>query len=369
MKKKLPLIVLLLYSIAAIGQVAGPRSGTYFSTAPLAGSERTWTDVGNAGATDHQFASFGDLKDVPGSHTDYLVVTGFRMNLPANAQVTGIAVYVESSDPDASTSDYSIRLVRRGAPAASDHSSGAIYPGLADRERYRTYGGFGDMWNETWPVAEINSDNFGVAIAAQRAVTGRPTSGRIDNIRIAVYYNTTLPLTLTRFSASLKQGKVQLNWTTAGESDMDRFELQRSASGSDFHSFGTVICTNQRTAANYVFNDYAPLQGTSYYRLKILATDGSVSYSKTVQVNFNAEHAVMLYPSPWKKGTALKIMNAGNRKLVIRFYDHTGQLVTTITSSSDQVPVDNISKTKGILRYKVSDENGEAAGAGTLVVY
>ncbi len=256
----------------------------------------------------------------------------------------------------------------------TDRSSGAAYSvssSFAIKDTYQDYGGESDLWNESWTATAINNSGFGVAVAAQRSQTGTGTNGRIDNIRIAVYYNviSTLPVKLINFSAQAKTEIVRLSWTTAEESDMDRFEVQRSANGTEFSSFGTIICTNQRTVTAYAFNDYAPLQGISYYRLKILEKDGKTSYSKIVTVQQNIENATTLYPSPWKKGSALNIRNAGNEKLSIQFYNYTGELVTKLTTSSGQVPVDILSNTRGILRYKVYNEKKEVTGSGTLMVY
>lgn len=337
----------------------------------LRGSDKSWVNTENIGASDNQYATFGNLSDVIGAHTDYLLAQGFGMNIPANAQITGIAAYIESSDMNSCTGDYNIRIVKKGEIGTNEHSSGDLYLNGDSKDPYRVYGGAADLWGESWTADDINSNDFGIAVAAQREVTGRQTEGRIDNIRIAVYYfiPTTLPLKLTAFRAIPSNDKVRLEWTTSDESSMDRFEVQRSAEGTDFKSFGTVICKNQVTATSYSFNDYSPFPGASYYRLKIFEKSGAITYSKIVTVRIVSDPEITLYPSPWKKGEGLFIRNAGNEKLTIQFYNESGEMAAKVSTSSGQVTMPALPNVKGLLRYKVFNEKDELKGSGTLLVY
>ncbi len=375
MKKLLLLTTCVALSACLLAQVAGPKSAASFNIRPLNGSRQSWTNVSNAGSSDNVYATTGDISGSSGSYTDYLEATNYGFNLPANANITGIAVDVERSDPNTSTADYSIRLVKGGNVAGTDHSTGAMYSSTENFEIsdiVRTFGGDGDLWGETWTPAEINATDFGALVSAQRAVDGTVTNGRIDNIRVTVYYsiNLTLPLKLTSFTATPKNDLVRLNWVTSEETNMDRFEVQRSANGTDFTSFGTVICKNHILATAYSFNDYSPIQGSSFYRLKIFENTGNVSYSKVVAIQAHTEAApVALYPSPWKKGEGLFIKNANNEKLTIHFYTNTGELTAKVTTSSNVVPTEGIAAAKGLLRYKVFNVNNEVVGSGTLMSY
>lgn len=371
MKKFLLLSSFSLLSYVLQAQIAGPQSAKVFNNVSLEGSDNAWTDMENAASSDQQYASFGDLRDNAGSYTDYLVAGNFKFNIPAGSHITGIIVTVECSDPSGSTSDHQIRIVKDGVIGDAERSAGAMYLDLGDRDKVRTYGSNTDLWGETWTSADINDNNFGVAISAQRAITGRETLGRIDNIQITVYYTTltTLPLKLTMFSAILQNDKVRLTWATAEESNMDRFEIQRSNDGNEFKSFGTVICRNLTIASSYAFNDYAPFTGTSFYRLKIVEKNGSITYSKIATVQFKANNANTLYPSPWKKDGALFVRNPSNEKLTIHFFDETGETIAKVNTSSGQVSIPVLPAIKGILRYKVFDEKEKITGAGSLLVY
>jgi hypothetical protein len=375
MKKLLLLTTCVALSAYLLAQVAGPQSANTFHNRALNGSRQSWINMTNAGASDNVYATFGDISGTSGNYTDYLEAANYGFNIPSNATITGIAVDVERSDPNTSTSDYSIRLVKGGNVTGTDHSLGTMYSSTENFEIndvVRTYGGDGDLWDETWTPADINSTDFGAVVSAQRAVDGTTTNGRIDNIRITVYYsiNVTLPLKLTSFNATPKNDLVRLTWVTSEETNMDRFEVQRSANGTDFTSFGTVICKNHTLATAYSFNDYSPIQGSSFYRLRILENTGNTIYSKVVAIQAHTAAApVALYPSPWKKGEGLFIKNANNEKLTIHFYTNTGELTAKVTTSSNVVPTEGIANAKGLVRYKVFNENNETVGSGTLLSY
>ncbi len=374
MKKLLLLFFTLFLFTHLPAQMNGPKNGKSSGNGSLHGAEQAWMNTANAAGADHEYASFGDLSNVPGSHTDYLLSTGFGFDIPTGFQIKGIRVYVDNSDANNVTSDYSIRIMKNGVVGETERSTGALYSNTDTASQ--TYGGASDLWGESWSAADINANDFGVAIAAQRAVAGKPTQGRIDDIRIVVYYidpaslpSFTLPLNLVSFTATPKNDMVRIEWKTTDESDMDRFEIQRSVNGTEFNSFGTLMCRNQLTTALYAFNDNVPFRGTSYYRLKILEKSGSVVYSNVVVIQFKTDNAAILYPNPWKKGQNLFIRNATNQKLAIEIYDNAGTLVSRISTASGEVPAETLNNAKGVLRYKVYDEKNKLTGSGSLAIY
>ena len=107
---------------------------------------------------------------------------------------------------------------------------------------------------------------------------------------IWVYRSTTpLPLDITRFNGQRINEVVKLNWTTAQETNVDRFEIERSLDGISYQLLGTVISKFHTTSlpTDYDFYDQAPMNGTSFYRLKEFKTDGSFAYSDVVAIKFD----------------------------------------------------------------------------------
>ncbi|TGE23828.1 T9SS type A sorting domain-containing protein [Hymenobacter aquaticus] len=134
--------------------------------------------------------------------------------------------------------------------------------------------------------------------------------------------NSPLPVELVAFSASRQSNTVQLKWTTASETNSNRFEVQRSADGQSFATINTVAgAGTTTTATNYLSVDAAPLAGTSYYRLRQIDTDGSVSYSP---VRVVGAVLAMVYPSPTYDLLNLPATAAG---AAYRVLNTTGQTV------------------------------------------
>jgi len=81
---------------------------------------------------------------------------------------------------------------------------------------------------------------------------------------------------------------VFLQWTTARESGVVEFRLQRSFDGVQFHS----IHTNKAVGAAHTYyytdnNLFKGPQQTFYYRIEIALPDDQVSYSNTEVVSLN----------------------------------------------------------------------------------
>jgi hypothetical protein len=117
---------------------------------------------------------------------------------------------------------------------------------------------------------------------------------------------TPLPVTLASFSAAPQGTNVVVRWATASEQHNAGFEVQRSATGSEFTTLAYVAGSGTTQTANaYHYLDAAPLRTTSYYRLKQVDTDGTIAYSPVVAVaavtasGAQATAASLsLYPSP-----------------------------------------------------------------------
>ena len=102
-----------------------------------------------------------------------------------------------------------------------------------------------------------------------------------------------LPLTLLEFNARQVHNKTALSWQTATEVNTALFEIERSAS-SEFIKIGEVKAMNQAGQHNYSVYDEQPLQGSNYYRLRMVDIDGSFTYSKVARVDFNTIEQVQL---------------------------------------------------------------------------
>jgi hypothetical protein len=113
-----------------------------------------------------------------------------------------------------------------------------------------------------------------------------------------------LPLSLTKFSAALQNGYGLLMWQTSNEINMNSFEMERSNDGRNYNNIGTIAATN-KTSNSYSFQDKTKIDGTVYYRLKMMNKDGSFTYSNIVVLNSKMKNSLSVYPNPASESITL----------------------------------------------------------------
>lgn len=109
---------------------------------------------------------------------------------------------------------------------------------------------------------------------------------------------TTLPLNLLSFKGSLSNNEVPLLWITSNEINVKNFIVERSADAVNYSMIASITANNAITTNNYTCTDKSPLQGTSFYRLKIINKDGSFTYSGSITISNNGNIGLKIFPNP-----------------------------------------------------------------------
>ncbi len=138
----------------------------------------------------------------------------------------------------------------------------------------------------------------------------------------------TLPVNLVSFNGRYQNQEVKLDWSTASETNNEKFEIYRSNDGKEFHLFKTVPAVGNSTAIqNYNLTDDKPLQGTNYYKLVQVDFDGKSEELKIVSVKTSVinqqELEIISLPSEFKL-IAFTNQNE-NGKLIV--YDLSGKVI------------------------------------------
>ena len=131
-----------------------------------------------------------------------------------------------------------------------------------------------------------------------------------------------LPVSLTSFVATEKEKIVSLDWQTAEEMSVDKFQIERSGDGKTFAVIGSQNSLGLGNN-NYHFIDYAPLEGNNYYRININNKDGSSIYSKVYEILRKNTKSRILYPNPTKD--VINIVGSDVRQIVV--VDKLGRVV------------------------------------------
>lgn len=181
---------------------------------------------------------------------------------------------------------------------------------------------------------------------------------------------TIVPVELTSFTASVIQGQVQLDWTTATELNNKGFEIQRAGEDNQFLSVGFVNGHGTTThAQSYSFIDKNNVPGKYFYRLKQVDLDGRYEYSNVIEVEIIAPSVFSLeqnYPNPFNPSTKINFSVAVDSKVDVNLFNVLGQEVATIfsgnvSSGNHTISLDASNLVSGIYLYKMSAKGIDGA--------
>ena len=142
--------------------------------------------------------------------------------------------------------------------------------------------------------------------------------------------NFTLPVELIEFTGKALGKTAVLRWTSEAEVNLDVYELQKSRDGINFSAIAIAFAKGEQRN-NYDYTDMHPFDGTNFYRLKMIDTDGSYKYSKVAIVNFGDVKAsyVTVAPNPVKTTINLQLTALPQGVYKIEVTNSIGQVQLT----------------------------------------
>jgi hypothetical protein len=136
-----------------------------------------------------------------------------------------------------------------------------------------------------------------------------------------------VPVTLMSFGANYINNKVNLQWTTSQESNIEKYEVLRSSDGNNFSKIGAVNATNSLLQQIYTYVDLSPLNGNNLYKLGIVSKDGQVEFSKIVSVKSLANNSFKAYTTSSNRVLKIELSSVGTENLVVEMTNSIGQKV------------------------------------------
>ncbi len=109
-----------------------------------------------------------------------------------------------------------------------------------------------------------------------------------------------LPVQLQYFNCQPQTNGIELQWSTATETNNNYFSIERSINGINFTTIGTVKgAGNSSVAKYYSYTDEQPVSGENYYRLTQTDYDGNSQTFESIVCN-SEYNGMQIYPNPTK---------------------------------------------------------------------
>lgn len=155
-------------------------------------------------------------------------------------------------------------------------------------------------------------------------------------------YDSLTPVELNKFSASIVNKQIVLNWETTTELNNYGFEVERNESSKrenndEWKKLSFINGSgNSSSPIKYFFVDQNPTEGILYYRLKQIDYDGSFKYSPIIEINFslNLDYSLKQnYPNPFNPSTIIEYSIPEDAIVKIFLYDLLGNKIKIIENS------------------------------------
>jgi hypothetical protein len=182
----------------------------------------------------------------------------------------------------------------------------------------------------------------------------------------------TLPVQITDFSG-LNAGRYNIiNWKTEQESNISHYELERKTENSDFIKIKTIAAKNNPGQGNYNYTDSSVqyYTGKYYYRLKIVSTDFSYSYSGVVSILVKPSINFKVLGNPFSNELTVSYQSAILQPVKLSLFDTNGKLITSIIRNGSGVPETYTFKNLKVLKpgmYIVDIHSGEKRNASVVM--
>lgn len=162
----------------------------------------------------------------------------------------------------------------------------------------------------------------GVVVVNENSYTGvLPSSATLSGV---------LPVVFSNYNVKCSDKGAMVYWTTASESNSDKFEIQKSINGVDWETIGDVAASG---SSIYVRNyEYLDLKGgAAYYRIRQVDLDGIFTYTAVKQTNCSAgQFDVVLYPIPAKDNLTVVIKSDKITRTELQIMDMSGRTIRRI---------------------------------------
>ena len=164
---------------------------------------------------------------------------------------------------------------------------------------------------------------------------------------------------------------IVLRWSTGNESEVDRYVIEKSTDSVHFNSLHEVVARGVIDAtsdSSYQDEDAYPTSSTNYYRLATILKDGNAIYSPVVRADVNSARTPILTPTVVSVGGTLRMNNFHEQPMIVDFYSVGGTHVGSYMVNSTSFNINTYGMSRGLLIYRICDENHALINAGKILL-
>jgi len=190
-----------------------------------------------------------------------------------------------------------------------------------------------------WPLkskfinGNDNTDEFEDAVL--NIATNDPSK---STFRVSLQTPTAAPVELIAFSGTVIKRDVQLNWTTATETNNKGFEIQRAEVINGLPEYSKIGYVNGKgnsnTQTKYSFNDFKLKIGKYIYRLKQMDLNGNYKFydlSGEIEISLPKKFSLSQnYPNPFNPATKIDFDIPYDCNVSIKIYDISGREIKNL---------------------------------------
>ncbi len=176
---------------------------------------------------------------------------------------------------------------------------------------------------------------------------------------ITAITNAVVPVTWQEFTVQKNGMSALLKWSTAQESNTDKFYIEHSIDGVHFNTIASLPAAgNSGTTTQYSYQDDYPYPGVNYYRIRLVDLDGKTTYSTTKAIQFDELQTRLVQLSPNPAKNKVNIFIPGNKSLLkVKLVDATGRILHDFEMKSDRLTIPVAHLAQGVYYIKIQGKN------------
>lgn len=136
----------------------------------------------------------------------------------------------------------------------------------------------------------------------------------------------TLPLYFTLVRGYIQNRTGHLEWTIAGNKDVEKFDVEKSIDGEHFSKASIIKAGNEK---DFSWSDPSLNNGNNFYRIVAKLKNGEIKTSNTITLKLNAQgESIAVFPNPVKgKIFSVQLEDKDQGLYQLQLFNISGQLL------------------------------------------